>query len=136
MCTFNVDVRLIPALDDQAALELLRSAAAEVDAAWPGTQPTHVEVTTRWPAFALSEQEPLRAALLTAAQAAGVAATAKVAGPSNIGNYLAGLGTPATAGFGVGYRGLHGTDEQIALDSIPLVQATYHQALLTLLTPP
>ena len=44
--------------------------------------------------------------------------------------------SPATAGFGVGYRGLHGTDEQIALDSIPLVQAAYHQALLTLLTPP
>ncbi len=134
LCTFNVDVRLIPAFDDQAALELLRSAAAEVDAAWPGTQPTHVEVATRWPAFALPEEARLRTALLTAANAAGAAATAKVAGPSNIGNYLAGLGIPATAGFGVGYRGLHGTDEQIALESIPLVQATYHQALLTLLT--
>jgi len=57
----------------------------------------------------------------------------KVAGPSNIGNYLAGLGIPATAGFGVDYRGLHGTDERIRLDSIPVVQAAYHQALLTLL---
>jgi succinyl-diaminopimelate desuccinylase len=83
----------------------------------------------------LPEKARLRTALLTAAEANGVAATAKVAGPSNIGNYLAGLGIPATAGFGVGYRGLHGTDEQIALESIPLVQATYHQALLTLLTP-
>lgn len=135
LCTFNVDVRLTPALDDRAALDLLRTTAADVDSAWPGTQPTHVELTTRWPAFALDEREPLRAALLTAASAAGVSATAKVAGPSNIGNYLAGLGIPATAGFGVDYRGLHGTDERIALESIPPVQAAYHQTLLALLNP-
>jgi succinyl-diaminopimelate desuccinylase len=135
LCVCNVDVRLTPALGDRAALDLLRTAAVGIDAAWPGTQPTHVEVTTRWPAFALGEQEPLRAALLTAANAAGAPATAKVAGPSNIGNYLAGLGIPATAGFGVDYRGLHGTDERIVLDSIPPVQAAYHQALLTLLNP-
>ena len=54
-------------------------------------------------------------------------------GPSNIGNYLAGLGIPATAGFGVDYTGLHGTDERIRLDSIPAVHAAYHQALLILL---
>jgi succinyl-diaminopimelate desuccinylase len=59
----------------------------------------------------------------------------KVAGPSNIGNYLAGLGIPATAGFGVVYEGLHGTDERIRIDSIPAVQVGYHQALLTLLQP-
>ncbi len=135
LCTFNVDVRLTPALDAQAAADMLRAAAAEVDAAWPGTRPTDVEVTTCWPAFALGEHEPLRAALLAGAEAAGVRPSAKVAGPSNIGNYLAGLGIPATAGFGVEYRGLHGTDEQIALESIPLVQAAYHQALLTLLPP-
>jgi succinyl-diaminopimelate desuccinylase len=43
------------------------------------------------------------------------------------------LGIPATAGFGVDYRGLHDTDERIRLDSVPIVQAVYHQALLTLL---
>lgn len=136
LCTLNVDVRLTPALGDQAALDLLRQTTAEVDAAWPGTQPTHVEVTTRWPEFALPEREPLRKALLAAADAAGIRTAAKIAGPSNIGNYLAGLDIPATAGFGVDYRGLHGTDEQIALESIPAVQATYHHALLTLLTTP
>jgi succinyl-diaminopimelate desuccinylase len=136
LCTFNADVRLTPALDDQDALSLLRSAAADVDSAWPGTQPTHVEVTTRWPAFALPEEAPLRIALMAAARSAGVSTTAKVAGPSNIGNYLAGLGVPATAGFGVDYQGLHGTDEQIRLESIPQVQATYHQALLSLLNAP
>ncbi len=58
---------------------------------------------------------------------------AKVAGPSNIGNYFAGLGIPATAGFGVDYKNLHGTNERIRLDSIPAVQTAYHQALLALL---
>ncbi len=73
--------------------------------------------------------------MLTAANQAGLSPTAKIAGPSNIGNYLAGLGIEATAGFGVDYQGLHGTDERIRIDSIPLIQAAYHQACLTLLIP-
>jgi len=133
LCTFNVDIRLTPALDERAAADLLRSAAARVDSARPGTQPTHIEITTRWPAFALADRAPLRRALLDAARATGLDTSAKIAGPSNIGNYLAGLAIPATAGFGVDYTGLHGTDERIRLDSIPPVQAVYHQALLTLL---
>ena len=36
-------------------------------------------------------------------------------------------------GVGVGYEGLHGTDERIRLDTVPVVQAAYHQVLLTLL---
>ena len=133
LCTVNVDIRLTPALDDRTAAALLHGAAASIDAAWPGTAPTDIEITTRWPPYALPDGSPLRDALLRAAQSAGLTPVAKVAGPSNIGNYLAGLGIPATAGFGVDYQGLHGTDERIRLDSIPAVQATYHQALLTLL---
>jgi succinyl-diaminopimelate desuccinylase len=133
LCSVNVDIRLTPALDDAAAAALLTRAVANVDAAWPATPRTDVEVTTRWPPYALGDGSPLREALLQAARSAGLAPAAKVAGPSNIGNYLAGLGIPATAGFGVGYEGLHGTDERIRLDSVPLVQAAYHQALLTLL---
>jgi succinyl-diaminopimelate desuccinylase len=135
LCTFNVDVRLTPAFDAAAAAGLLRTLAAVADAAWPTTKPTSVEITTRWPAFALPGDSPLRGALLSATNAAGLSATAKIAGPSNIGNYLAGLGIPATAGFGVDYHGLHGTDERIRLASIPQVQAVYHHALLTLLRP-
>lgn len=59
---------------------------------------------------------------MSAARQAGLNPTVKVAGPSNIGNYLAGLGIPATAGFGVAYRGLHATDEQADLASIPAVR--------------
>ncbi|UJW31032.1 hypothetical protein L3Q67_38535 [Saccharothrix sp. AJ9571] len=57
----------------------------------------------------------------------------KIAGPSNIGNYLAGLGIPATAGFGVDYRGLHATDERCRIDTIPAVQTAYQHAATTLL---
>ena len=92
-----------------------------------------MEVTTRWPPYALPDDSPLASALLKAAARAGLTPTTKIAGPSNIGNYLAGLGIPATAGFGVGYHGLHGTNERLRLNSIPIVQAAYHQALLTLL---
>jgi succinyl-diaminopimelate desuccinylase len=133
LCTVNVDIRLTPALNDPAAVTLLREAVADTDGAWPGTPPTGVEVTTRWPPYALPDGSPLRDALVSGATRAGLAPVAKIAGPSNIGNYLAGLGIPATAGFGVDYESLHGTDERIRLDSIPAVQAAYHQALLTLL---
>jgi succinyl-diaminopimelate desuccinylase len=133
LCTINVDLRLTPTLDDQAAAALLQEAAGRTDAAWPGAPPTDVEVTTWWPSYALPDGSPLRDALLQGATRAGMAPTAKVAGPSNIGNYLAGLGVPTTAGFGVDYKNLHGTDERIRLDSIPAVQAAYHHALLTLL---
>ena len=83
--------------------------------------------------YALPDGSPLRDALLQGAARAALAPVAKIAGPSNIGNYLAGLGIPATAGFGVDHQGLHGTDERIRMDSIPPIQAAYHYALLTLL---
>lgn len=133
LCTLYVDVRLTPALADDAASELLRSRAADVDRAWPGTRPTRMEITTRWPAFALPDDAALKMALLRSIHDAGLTATSKIAGPSNIGNYLASRGIPATAGFGVDYRGLHAIDERIRIDSIPVVQAVYHQALLALL---
>jgi succinyl-diaminopimelate desuccinylase len=135
LCAVNVDVRLTPAFDSAAALATVGTAAAATDDGWPGTQPTYVEVTTSWPPYALPGDSPLRTALLSGARSAGITARAKVAGPSNIGNYLAGLAIPATAGFGVAYEGLHGTDERIRIDSIPPVQAAYQQALLTLLPP-
>jgi succinyl-diaminopimelate desuccinylase len=61
-----------------------------------------------WPPYHLDDDSPLNTALLTAARHAGQAPAAKIAGPSNIGNYLAGLGIQATAGFGVAYQSLHG----------------------------
>jgi succinyl-diaminopimelate desuccinylase len=134
LCTVSVDMRLTPAFDVDAASGLLRRVVGAVDAAWPDTPPSHIEVDTRWPPYALDERSPLRGALLAAATRQGLATVPKVAGPSNIGNFLAGLGIAATAGFGVAYEGLHGTDERIQLDTIVPVQATYHAAALSLLS--
>ena len=90
-----------------------------------------------WPAYRLAPNSRLGLALTDAAsQVTGRTVGTKVAGPSNIGNYLATLGIEATAGFGVAYRNLHGTDECIELATIPLVQATYHRAVLELLAAP
>jgi succinyl-diaminopimelate desuccinylase len=135
LCTVNIDVRLTPALDHHAGEALLRECVQAIDRAWPGTAPTHVEITTRWPPYALPATTPMVRELVESAGQYGLAPTPKIAGPSNIGNYLAGLGIPATAGFGVDYEGLHGTDERIRLASIPPVQAVYHRTLLRLLTP-
>ncbi|MGH3899732.1 MAG: M20 family metallopeptidase [Pseudonocardiaceae bacterium] len=133
LCTLNVDIRTTPSFDGDAASRLLEQLVTRVDDAWPGTRPTLIQVDTRWPAYALAEDSRLRTAILDAATTVGVEVEPKIAGPSNIGNYLAGLGIPAVAGFGVAYVGLHGTDERIHLDTIPAIQAIYHQAVLRLM---
>jgi succinyl-diaminopimelate desuccinylase len=68
-----------------------------------------------------------------AAAREGLTVRAKTAGPSNIGNLLAAEGIPATAGFGVRYEGLHGTDERACLADLPVVHAVYRRAVLGLL---
>lgn len=133
LCTVNVDIRTTPTFDEIAASALVNHLVTRVDGQWPETRLTHVELTTRWAAYALPANSRLRMTLLEAAHALGVEVQAKVAGPSNIGNYLAGIGIPATAGFGVAYTGLHATDERIRLDTIPTVQAVYHATVLSLL---
>jgi succinyl-diaminopimelate desuccinylase len=135
LCTLKVDVRLTPAFDDRAARDVLSKMTSHVDTAWPATASTDVKITTCWPAYRLPDDSALKNTLMAAARQAGLSPAAKIAGPSNIGNYLAGLGVPATAGFGVDYHGLHGTDERIRIDSIPVVYAAYHQACLMLLSP-
>jgi succinyl-diaminopimelate desuccinylase len=133
LCSLNVDVRTTPRFDADTAAAHVQRLVDQVDTDWPDTRPTLVQVDTRWPAYALDERSRLRAALLAAAVEHGVDVAPKIAGPSNIGNYLSGLGIPATAGFGVSYTGLHATDERIRIDSIPAVHATYHDAVIALL---
>lgn len=133
LCVLNVDVRLTPAFTREAAAALLHEHVEAVDRVWPGTPSTRIDIITCWPEYALPASSPLRACVLDAARSVGLHPVPKIAGPSNIGNYLAGLRIPATAGFGVDYAGLHGTDERIRLDTIQRVQAAYHLALINLL---
>jgi succinyl-diaminopimelate desuccinylase len=133
-CVVGVDVRLTDVLDADGAAKLLEQAVTDLDAVAPAPRSTTIETVTAWPPFLLTGEDQPAAALLAGARAAGIDARRKVAGPSNIGNYLAGLGIPATAGFGLPYRGLHGTDECVHLNVLPAVQAAYHHAVLGLLT--
>lgn len=132
-CDLNVDVRTTPGFDAHDAETLVRKAIAELDAELPAPAPTEVTPVATWPPFRLSEGEQPAAALLNAAAEAGLTVKAKTAGPSNIGNLLAGEGIPATAGFGLPYEGLHGIDERAHLAELPQVYAVYRRAVLDLL---
>lgn len=129
----KVDVRTTPTFDAHDAETLVRKAVAELDAELPTPAPTEVTPVATWPPFRLAEDEQPAAALLNAAAEAGLTARAKTAGPSNIGNLLAGEGIRATAGFGVPYEGLHGIDERAHLAELPTVYAVYQRAVLNLL---
>lgn len=132
-CELNVDIRTTPGFGAREAEALVHAAAAALDAELPGPRPTHVTPVATWPPFRLGPHEQPAAALLGAARGMGVAVRAKTAGPSNIGNLLARESIPATAGFGVRYEGLHGTDERARLDDLPQVYAVYRRAVLDLL---
>jgi succinyl-diaminopimelate desuccinylase len=133
MCEIGIDVRLTDQLDSDRARHLICEAANRMDARLPAPRATTVEVHQDWPPYQLRDDDEPAAALLAGAASAGITAEAKVAGPSNIGNYLAGLGISATAGFGVPYLGLHGTDERARIDAVPAVHAAYHRAVLRLM---
>ncbi|MFW6690169.1 M20 family metallopeptidase [Streptomyces sp. MAR4 CNX-425] len=129
----NVDVRTTPSFDSHDAETVVRKAVAELDAELPVPAPTDVTPVAAWPPFRLADDEQPAAALLNAAAAAGLTVRTKTAGPSNIGNLLAGKGIPAIAGFGLPYEGLHGVDERAHLADLPTVYAVYKQAVLSLL---
>ncbi|MGR3932994.1 M20 family metallopeptidase [Streptomyces sp. BRA346] len=132
-CELNVDIRTTPTFDGHDAETLVSKAVAELDAEVPAPKPTEVTPVATWPPFRLTEGEQPAAALLGAAAEAGLTVRAKTAGPSNIGNLLAGEGIPATAGFGLPYEGLHGIDERAHLAQLPTVYAVYQRAVLDLL---
>lgn len=134
-CTICVDTRLTTTFDEAAGKDLIAAAAAQADEQWPSsTGPTTVVFHESWPAYRLDQNASIRVALTGAAEHhLKKHVPTKVAGPSNIGNYLAKLGINATAGLGVRYKALHGTDERIKLATIPAIQAIYHEAVLALL---
>ncbi|HEX5565483.1 MAG TPA: M20/M25/M40 family metallo-hydrolase [Streptomyces sp.] len=133
LCVVSVDVRTTPQFTSQDAREAVLRTARALDAELPGPRPTSVEPVASWPPFRLRPDQEPAAALFRAAGTAGLRVRPKTAGPSNIGNHLAGEGIPATAGFGVAYEGLHGTDERARITDLPRVHATYRAAVLDLL---
>ncbi len=135
VCRVKVDCRLTPAFDAAQARALIVGAAHAIDTAMPTAQATAVVEEESWPPYVLAPQSTLLAALSTAAaEVFGKDVPAKVAGPSNIGNYLAGKGIETICGFGVTYKGLHATDECIELATIAPVLKAYKTAVEILLS--
>jgi succinyl-diaminopimelate desuccinylase len=133
-CSLRIDVRLTPRFDDHAAREAVSSLVATFDAQAPQVGATAIAWEPGWPAYRIDEGAPILQALSRAARRAfGRDIPASVAGPSNIGNYLATLGVPAISGFGVSCEGIHASNESIELATIEPVYRAYHEALEELL---
>lgn len=135
-CIVGVDIRLTDVVDDNTAAKLIHHAITVLDSSFPAPRPTTMDIVVSWPPFLLGRDDQPAAALTAGTRAAGIDVEPKVAGPSNIGNLLAAQGIPATAGFGLSYRGLHGIDESVDLSDLPAVQVAYHHAVLSLLGVP
>ena len=129
-CRVSVDVRLTPRHDAAWAEGIVRGVCQRIDEAVPSRRATAIEPRMTWPAYRLADSSPVRRALAVGARAAlGRPVPVSVAGPSNIGNFLATHGIEATCGFGVAYRNLHAADEAIEVASITPVYEAYRTAL-------
>jgi succinyl-diaminopimelate desuccinylase len=135
-CDVDVDIRLTPDFDADAARALLHATIHQVDQLRPGGVPSSVHDAESWPSYRLTDHAPVAQALLAAAHEHHNPQIATVVcGPSNIGNYLAAHQIEATCGFGVTYENLHAPNERIKLDTIQMTHAVYSAAIQSLLTP-
>jgi succinyl-diaminopimelate desuccinylase len=129
-CEVNVDVRLTPGWGADWARALVHGALERLDRELPTAYRSVARETESWPAYRLDPELPPVEVLRRAAEESfGRPVPAAVAGPSNIGNYLACFGIPATCGFGVTYGGLHGADEWVDLATVEPVYRAYRQAV-------
>ncbi|MEM5342531.1 M20 family metallopeptidase [Paraburkholderia azotifigens] len=134
-CEVDIDCRLTPRFDAAHAQRAIEDTVRAQDALHDASLATSIEWMPGWPAYRVAPSHPLASALYHAARNEfGADRPRVVAGPSNIGNYLALLGIPALCGFGVQCAGIHAADERIELASIAPVYRTYERALLALLT--
>ena len=110
--------------------DLVESAIRAFDQREP-VSATIVEWVESWPAFRQPDESLAIASLRSAAELAfDRPIPSAISGPSNIGNYLASLGIPAAAGFGVTYDNVHATDEWCEVKSIRPVYQTYRAATI------
>jgi succinyl-diaminopimelate desuccinylase len=139
-CELTVDIRLTPRFDARRARALIADAIRAHDIAYTASPAnnllTDIEWIDGWPAYRVPDTHPMVSALCRAAQRTfGAAPSREVAGPSNIGNYLASLSIPALCGFGPRGEQLHANDERVELSSIAPVYQVYEDTLLDLLRP-
>ena len=131
-----LDIRLTPAFDAAAAQAWLDRTLAAIERRCGAQWPSKVGPINTWPPYRTPPEAVLPQLLQgAAAQVLGTPPPLVVCGPSNIGNLLAGGGTQVLCGFGVDYRGIHGADECVRVDSIRPVYETYRNAVRSYLAP-
>jgi succinyl-diaminopimelate desuccinylase len=133
-CELDVDVRLTPVFTAPAAEAKIDSLLALLDAQRPSPTGSCILKRQSVPAYSLPAESPLAMALARAAERIlAQSITLAVTGPSNVGNWLAERGIPATCGFGVSYRNMHGAEECVDLTSLLPTYLVYEAALDELL---
>jgi succinyl-diaminopimelate desuccinylase len=134
-CMIGVDMRLTPSFGAEQALRLISEICCEIDKELPSRLATVILPEVSWPAYRLPNNSRVGRALRDGAEEVfGRSLPWVVAGPSNIGNYLASQGIEATCGFGASYKHLHAPDESIDISTlIPVFQA-YRRAVARLVT--
>jgi succinyl-diaminopimelate desuccinylase len=129
-CRVRIDTRLTEDWPAEAARALVTETVELLDRELPGSQLSRLHEWEGWPAYRLREGEAVLAALRGGVhEALGRDVPTKPSGPSNIGNYLSTLSVPATCGFGVRYRGVHGVDECFEVASVASVARAYDLAV-------
>ncbi|HVE11344.1 MAG TPA: M20 family metallopeptidase [Paraburkholderia sp.] len=137
-CELTLDIRLTPHLDAAHAQRLIEGAIRAHDVGYTRSPAnnllTDIEWIAGWPAYRVPDAHPMVSVLCAAARhELGSEPMRDVAGPSNIGNYLASLGVPALCGFGPRGEGIHASNERVELASIAPVYRIYERTLLQLL---
>lgn len=131
LCEVGIDFRLTPSFGRAACETILREAFAAVDADYPTGRETVWKAEESWPSYRLPEEyAPVREMKVVAERELGRDVPLVVCGPSNIGNYLAAKGIPATCGFGAQYKNIHAPDEQVDTRSIGPVYQTYLKSVI------
>lgn len=130
VCRANVDVRLTPGFGAEEARRCIEQCLRAVDHESPGCEATVAEERESWPPYRLCRDLPaLRILQQSAEQAFSRPVRLAVSRMSNIGNYLAACGIPATCGLGVTYENVHAPDEFIELDTILPTYFAYREAV-------
>jgi len=133
-CDVNVDVRLTRTFGSANARDLVSRIVRENNHAFPSPRANAILSEETIPAYRLSDDSRIvRALRAGAGQAMARNVPAVVCGPSNAGNVFAAAGIDATCGFGVTYKGIHGVDECLDVESIDMVYRAYLHAVHTLL---
>lgn len=131
--TVNLDMRLTPDFDKNAADMWLRDIIKNFENANDQNKGINISYAESWPSYALDKDHvAVKALHENAERELNHLVTLRICGPSNIGNYLADKNIPALCGFGVEAQNIHAPNENIRISSIEAAYNSYYKTAKTL----